>query len=131
MMRKKMTTPQQRVALDMIMAEEGHGGMSKAALLLHQKQAEDAEKMDKRMCEIEKKVDSLDNKVVALDNKIDNKFDELKKLIIENQKHNYFHKFSSNLADVVTSKFFLYILVIATALLCGIPIAQLGLPLLQ
>jgi predicted RNase H-like nuclease (RuvC/YqgF family) len=115
----------------MIMAEEGHGGMSKAALLLHQKQAEDAEKMDKRMCEIEKKVDSLDNKVVALDNKIDNKFDELKKLIIENQRHNYFHKFSSNLADVITSKFFLYILVIATALLCGIPIAQLGLPLLQ
>ena len=130
-MRKKMTSPRQRVALDMIMTQEGHGGMSPEALLLHEKQAEDAERMDQRMCEIEKKVDSLDKKVVALDNKIDSKFDELTKIIIENQKRNYFNKFACNFADVITSKVFMYILVIAVALLCGIPIAQVGLPLLQ
>lgn len=126
-----MTKPQQRTALEMIMAEDDHGGMSKAALLLHQKQAEDAEKMDQRMCEIEKKVDSLDKKVVALDNKIDSKFDELKTLILSNQSNKYWNRFTCNLADVVTSKAFMYLLVIFTALLCGIPIAQLGLPLLQ
>ena len=48
MSKKIMTQPQQRVALDMIMTHPDHGGMSEAAILLHKKQAEDAEKMEKK-----------------------------------------------------------------------------------
>ena len=111
-----MTTPQQRVALDMIMAEDGHGGMSKAALLLHQKQAEDAEKMDKRMCEIEKKVDSLDKKVDTLDTKVD----EIKALV--SSKSN----FKESLKEVLSNKVFLYLLIITIASICGVQVADLG-----
>ena len=37
----------QRVALDMIEAQHDHGGMSDAALLLHKKQCEDTDLMNK------------------------------------------------------------------------------------
>lgn len=115
-MRKKMTQPQQRVALDMILAEDGHGGLSNAALLLHQKQAEDAEKMDKRMCEIEKKVDTLDKKFDTLDKKVD----EIKDLISKKTS------FKESIKEILSNKIFIYLLIIITASLCGVQVADLG-----
>lgn len=115
-MSKKMTTPQQRVALDMILTQDDHGGMSNAALLLHQKQAEDAEKMEKRMGEIEKKVDSLDKKVDTLDKKID----EIKSLVETRSS------FVASLKEVLSNKVFLYLLIIITASICGVSVAELG-----
>ena len=44
----------QRVALDMIEAQHDHGGMSDAALLLHKKQCEDTEQVNKRYQDIQK-----------------------------------------------------------------------------
>lgn len=111
-----MTTPQQRVALDMIMAEDDHGGLSKAALLLHQKQAEDAEKMDKRMSEIEKKVDSLDKKVDGLDKKVD----DILELVSSRSS------FKSNLKEVLSNKVFIYLLISLIALLGGANVADIG-----
>lgn len=111
-----MTTPQQRTALDMIMAEEGHGGMSQAALLLHVKQAEDAEKMDKRMCEIEKKVDSLDKKVDGLDKKVD----EIKDLVASK------NSFKASIKEILSNKIFIYLLLITIAAVCGVEVADVG-----
>lgn len=104
-----MTQPQQRVALDMLLAQKNHGGLSSAALLLHQKQAEDAEKMDKRMCEIEKKVDILDKKI-----------DEIKTLIAKRTS------FTENIKEILSNKIFIYLLIIITASACGVQIADLG-----
>ena len=61
----------QRVALDMIQHQPRRGGLSKAALLLHEKQCEDMEKMDERITVIEKKVDALAHRFDALDEKLD------------------------------------------------------------
>ena len=106
---KLMTQPQQRVALDMLLAQKNHGGLSSAALLLHQKQAEDAEKMDKRMYEIEKKVDILDKKI-----------DEIKTLIAKRTS------FTENIKEILSNKIFIYLLIIITASACGVQIADLG-----
>ena len=111
-----MTQLQQRVALDMILAEDGHGGLSQAALSLHQKQAEDAEKMDKRMCEIEKKVDTLDKKVDTLDKKID----DLLEIVAKKTS------FVESIKEILSNKVFIYLLIIITASICGVSVADLG-----
>lgn len=108
--------PQQRTALDMILAQEGHGGMSPEAIILHQKQAEDAEKMEKRMGEIEKKVDSLDKKVDDINNKVD----DLKNMIAKRSS------FSESLKEVLNNKVFIYILLTVVAVAFGIPVASVG-----
>jgi hypothetical protein len=108
--------PKQRTALDMIEAQEGHGGMSDMALLLHRKQAEDAENMEKRMCEIEKKVDNLDKKFDTLDRKMD---DMMK--LISNQK-----SFMANLKEVLSNRVFIYLLISLMAILFGVNNAEVG-----
>lgn len=115
-MGKKMTSTQQRTALDMILTQDGHGGMSPEALLLHQKQAEDAERMEKRMGEIEKKVDTLDKKVDALDSKID----EIKELVTTKSS------FVGCLKEVLSNRVFIYLLIIIVASICGVQVADLG-----
>lgn len=108
--------PKQRTALDMIEAQEGHGGMSDMALLLHRKQAEDAENMEKRMCEIEKKVDNLDKKFDTLDKKID---DIMK--IVSDQK-----SFVVNLKEVLSNKIFIYLLISLMCVLFGVNVGEVG-----
>ena len=111
-----MTQPQQRTALDVILAEDNHGGLSKAAILLHQKQAEDAEKMDKRMCEIEKKVDTLDKKVDSLDKKVDDILELVSKKC----------KFSDNIKEILSNKVFLYILITLICASFGVSVGEIG-----
>lgn len=108
--------PKQKTALDMIEAQEGHGGMSDMALLLHRKQAEDAENMEKRMCEIEKKVDNLDRKFDDLDKKLD----ELKNLLERRSS------FTSSLKEVLSNKVFIYLLMSLVAILFGVNNAEVG-----
>lgn len=120
-MGKEMTLPQQRVALDMIMTQDDHGGMSNAAILLHQKQAEDAEKMDKRMSEIEKKVDSLDRKVDSLDKKVDDILE-----LVSNRC-----RFWDNVKDVLSNKVFIYILITVICAVFGVSVGEVGVFLFQ
>lgn len=54
---------EQRIALDMIKEQPDNGGLSPSAMLLHEKQCKDFEKMEARMTNIEKKVDNIDKKV--------------------------------------------------------------------
>ena len=108
--------PKQRTALDMIKQQEGHGGMSPEALLLHEKQAEDAERMEMRMCEIEKKVDNLDRKFDTLNHKMD----ELIRTM--NNKSS----FGANLKEVLSNKVFLYILISLMCVLFGVNVGEVG-----
>ena len=108
--------PKQRTALDMIKQQEGHGGMSPEALLLHEKQAEDAERMEMRMCEIEKKVDNLDRKFDTLNNKMD----ELIRTM------NNESSFGANLKEVLSNKVFLYILISLMCVLFGVNVGEVG-----
>lgn len=108
--------PKQRTALDMIKQQEGHGGMSPEALLLHEKQAEDAERMEMRMCEIERKVDNLDRKFDDLDKKMD----EIKKIVTANGS------FIANVKNMFCNKVFIYLLLSLVAIKFGIPTAELG-----
>lgn len=100
---------QQRTALDMIEAQKDHGGLSKAALLLHKKQCEDTEIMNKRIENIEEKLDAVDRKV-----------DEIKKMIDERGS------FRRSLKEILSNKVFIYLLIIITASACGVQVADLG-----
>lgn len=100
---------QQRTALDMIKSQKDHGGLSKAALLLHEKQCEDTEKMNKRIDEIEIKLDNVDRKI-----------DEVKAIIISQGS------FVKSLKEVLSNKVFLYLLIIFVASVCGVQVADLG-----
>lgn len=110
------STPQQQVALDFITSQEGHGGMSPEAIALHKIQAQDAKKVNERMCEIEKKVDSLDKKVDSLDAKMD----EIKQLI---DKKNSIRE---SLKEIFSNRIFIYLLLSLIAVRYGIPTAELG-----
>lgn len=114
-MRKKNMS-QQKTALDMIETQQDRGGLSTAALMLHRKQCEDAENMERRMREIENKVDVLDTKV---DN-VEKKVDEIKMMI------NHKSSFIGNLKEVLSNKVFIYLLLIFIAVVFGIPIAEVG-----
>lgn len=54
---------EQRTALDLIKSQPRCGGLSKAAVLLHERQCKDYEKMEQRMERLEKKFDDLDKKL--------------------------------------------------------------------
>lgn len=53
----------QRVALEMLEKQEKHGGLSKAAFLLHQKQCEDFEAMQREVFTLKERVNGIDKKI--------------------------------------------------------------------
>ena len=69
-----------------------------------------------RLGELEKKVDTLDKKVDALDGKID----EIKNLVAAKCS------FWGSLKEVLSNKVFIYLLIIITASICGVQVADLG-----
>lgn len=77
----------QRIALDMIMSQNNKGGLSKGAILLHTKQCEDMEDMQKKMSELEKKVDNINKSVDTLKNSVEN---------LDIKIDNLFEKFESS-----------------------------------
>lgn len=107
---------QQKVALEMILTQPDKGGMSEAAILLHRKQCEDTERMEKRMTELEKKVDVLDRKVDNLDGKID----EIKELVSVKTS------FIGNIKDILSNKVFLYILITLLCAAFGVSVGEVG-----
>lgn len=100
---------QQRTALDMIKSQRDHGGLSKAALLLHEKQCEDTEKMNKRIDEIETKLDNVDRKI-----------DDIKAMIVSQGS------FVKSLKEILSNKVFLYLLITGVCLCCGVSIGEVG-----
>lgn len=100
---------QQRTALDMIEAQKDHGGMSKAALLLHRKQCEDTEIMNKRIDDIESKLDAVDKKV-----------DEIKAMI---SAHGSFIR---SLKEILSNKVFLYLLITMVCACFGVSVGDVG-----
>lgn len=107
---------QQKVALEMILTQDDHGGLSDAAVLLHRKQCEDTERMDRRMTDIEKKVDTLDRKIDGVDKKVD----EIKDLVSKKSK------FVENIKDVLSNKVFLYILITLVCAAFGVSVGEVG-----
>lgn len=99
----------QRTALDMIEVQEDHGGMSSAALLLHRKQCEDTERMNRRIDQIEQKVEGIDRKV-----------DEIK-LMIGAQG-----SFFKSLKDILSNKVFIYLLICLTCACFGVSVGEVG-----
>lgn len=61
----------QRTALDMIITQPDKGGLSEAAILLHRKQCEDTENMQKKINGLETKVDSIEKKVDSILEKLE------------------------------------------------------------
>ena len=111
----------QKVALEMIEQRADKAGLSPDAIFLAEKQCEDIEMMDKRMTAIENKVDELSGKVDNLDAKVD----EIKDLITQRSS------FWANVKDVMSNKIVIYLIVVSIALACGVPVAQVGLGLLE
>lgn len=107
---------QQRTALEMILTQNDHGGMSDAAVLLHRKQCEDTEKMNERMTDIEKKVDGLGKKFDILETKVD----EIKNLISSKES------FIGNLKDILSNKVFLYLLITLICAAFGVSVGEVG-----
>ncbi len=99
----------QRVALDMIEAQHDHGGMSDAALLLHKKQCEDTDLMNKRINEIDSKIDRLEKKI-----------DEVV------AKLNEGGQFGKNLKEILSNKVFLYILISLICAAFGVSAGEVG-----
>lgn len=99
----------QRVALDMIEAQHDHGGMSDAALLLHKKQCEDTDLMNRRINEIDSKIDRLEKKI-----------DEVV------AKLNEGGQFGKNLKEILSNKVFLYILISLICAAFGVSVGEVG-----
>ncbi len=107
---------QQRTALDMIEAQKDHGGMSKAALLLHRKQCEDTEIMNKRINDIEQKLDEVNKKFDSLDLKID----EIKAMIRSSGS------ILNSLKEIFSNKVFLYILILIACSCLGLSVGDVS-----
>lgn len=101
---------EQRVALEMLESQDDKGGLTPGALLLHKKQCEDYEKMDKRMTKIERDVAEI--KAVQADT--NQKVDTILQLLSTKQHTN---PLLSKLIDI---KYFWFWLILTTAAVCGI-----------
>lgn len=111
----------QKSALEMIIAQPKKGGMSKSAILLHQKQCEDFEKMQKEINRI--KEDIQDVKLIQdqMHQKLDSIIDLVKQRL----------SFSANLKDVLNNKVFLYIVLTLMCAFFGASAAEFGLMVLK
>ncbi len=107
---------QQRAALDIIKGQVKRGGLSKSALILHEKQCQDFEKMENRMTVIETKVDALERKVDTMDGKIDRVLETL----------NNRSSLSDKVRDILNNKVFLYILITILCASFGVSVGEVG-----
>lgn len=107
---------EQRVALDMIMGHPKKGGLSKAAIILHEKQCRDFEKLEGRMTNLEKKVDTLGKKFDTLDSKMNTIVD----LLSKNQS------FMGKIKEVLNNKLFIYMVITFMAAAFGVSVGEVG-----
>lgn len=111
----------QKSALDMILAQPKKGGMSKSAILLHQKQCEDFEKMQKEINLIKSDIQQMRFEQEKMHQKLDN-------LILLMQTKS---TFSQNMKDVLNNKVFLYLLITLMCWIFGISVGEIGLTILK
>ena len=121
---------EQRTALDMLNTLPDKGGLSDTALLLHEKQCEDFEKMQKEINEIKNDVSVIkitqenviktqeDLKTAQLET--NKKIDDMLALV---QKKS---SFSQNLKDIFNNKVFIYILVTLLTAAFGVSVGEVG-----
>ena len=107
---------EQRVALDVILGQPRKGGLSKAAILLHEKQCEDFSKLEHRMTDLEKKVDAVERKVETLDAKIDRVLE-----LCTNRA-----SISATLKEVLSNKVFIYVLITLLCATFGVSVGEIG-----
>ncbi len=111
----------QRSALEMILAQPNRGGMSKSAILLHQKQCEDFEKMQKEINFIKEDVKEIKEEQRQMHHKLD--------AIIEYTKKKT--SFIQNVKEILNNKVFLYILITLMCALFGVSAGEVGLKILE
>ncbi len=111
----------QKSALDMILAQPKKGGMSKSAILLHQKQCEDFEKMQKEINLIKSDIQQMRSEQEKMHQKLDN-------LITLMQTKS---TFSQNIKDVLNNKVFLYLLITLICWIFGVSVGEIGLTILK
>ncbi len=111
----------QKSALDMILAQPKKGGMSKSAILLHQKQCEDFEKMQKEINLIKSDIQQMRFEQEKMHQKLDN-------LILLMQTKS---TFSQNMKDVLNNKVFLYLLITLMCWIFGVSVGEIGLTILK
>ena len=105
----------QRTALEMIKTQQDHCGLSDSALLLHEKQCEDFELMQKEINRIQQDLQEVKQSQNEMNQKIDN-------LI------SIFHKKESllqNLKDILNNKVFLYILITIVCMVLGVSASEM------
>ena len=107
---------EQRVALDMILGQNKRGGLSKAALILHEKQCRDFEKMECRMTNLEKKVDSLEKKVDGVDEKLERVLELVGKRT----------SIGETIKEVLSNKVFIYLLITLLCATFGVSVGEVG-----
>ena len=106
----------QRVALDMIKGQSKRGGLSKAALLLHEEQCRDFEQMDERMTKIEQKVETIEQKVDCLDEKLERVLELVGKRA----------SVSGTIKEVLSNKVFIYLLITLLTAAFGVSVGEVG-----
>lgn len=111
----------QRSALEMILAQPKKGGMSKSAILLHQKQCEDFETMQKEINFIKEDVKEMKQEQTQMHHKLD--------AIIELSKRRT--SFIQNVKEILNNKVFLYILITLMCAMFGVSAGEVGLKILE
>lgn len=111
----------QRSALDMILAQPKRGGMSKSAILLHQKQCEDFEKMQKEINLIKDDIQQVKTQQEQMHQKLDSL------IVLVQQKSS----FASNLKEIANNKVFLYLLITLMCALFGVSVGEIGITILK
>lgn len=113
----------QRTALDMIKTQVDHCGMSDSALLLHEKQCEDFEYMQKEINAIKEDISSVKHtqeEFKHTQDVMDKKIDDLISLVEKKSA------FSRNLKDILSNKVFLYILITLICAAFGVSVGEVG-----
>lgn len=111
----------QRSALDMILAQPKRGGMSKSAILLHQKQCEDFEQMQKEINLIKDDIQHVKTQQDQMHQKLDSII-----LLVQSKS-----SFLENLKEIVNNKVFLYLLITLMCALFGVSVGEIGITVLK
>ena len=113
----------QRTALDMIKAHPNHDGLSDSALILHEKQCEDFEYMQKEINTIKEDISSVKHtqeEFKHTQEEMDKKIDHLTSLVEKKSA------FSNNLKDILSNKAFLYVLITLICAAFGVSVGEVG-----
>lgn len=118
----------QRTALDMIKTQKDHCGLSDSALLLHEKQCEDFEAMQKEITEIKQDlsvVKETQENVIKTQGEMNKKIDNLIALVERKSS------FLGNLKDVFSNKILTYVLCIVFTSVLAMSVGKFGAVLLK